>query len=467
MSFVHERKTKNYAIMVRTTRIQFCILITLMVSGLITMSNNALAQTAGTVTDNTGNDTAYACINSQPSVVHFDSSGVSADSFRYVITNDEDTIVGLPPADMGNFNPAGPGVCHVYGVGYSGSLNASTGMAISDVSAANGSDLSSNKISVLRDTVDGGTIETTAGEDTTYACVNQQQSVIDFQNNSVTRDENFQYVITDPQGNILGLPPSNSQNFNPAGPGECHVYGVAYLGDLMASSGMNISNISATECMDMSSNKLVVIRDTMVGGSVSTSNGEDTVKVVIDNQADNVLFMSSSQTDARNYQYIVTNAKDTIVGIPGGNTQNFNPAGVGECHVYGLAHLGDFSGSKGMHISDVSASECYELSSEYLVVNRVDTVTGIREQAPKTVNNITVYPNPATSRLNMDLSAIESGTAVIELVDLTGKQVLSEERDLQNGRNNLTLQLPSVAKGQYLLRIRTSKNAYHHKVVIH
>jgi len=45
--------------------------------------------------------------------------------------------------------------------------------------------------------------------------------------------ESSQWVITDAQGTILGLPPTpEAVNFDVAGPGSCFIYNVSYNGSV-------------------------------------------------------------------------------------------------------------------------------------------------------------------------------------------------------------------------------------------
>ena len=66
------------------------------------------------------------------------------------------------------------------------------------------------------------------------------------------------------------------------------------------------------------------------------------------------------------------------------------------------------------------------------------------------LDGINIYPNPAMDEVNVDLSAIESETVSIDLLDMTGKVIQTQ--------NNISgsigvFNLSSVAKGSYQIRI--------------
>lgn len=66
------------------------------------------------------------------------------------------------------------------------------------------------------------------------------------------------------------------------------------------------------------------------------------------------------------------------------------------------------------------------------------------------LQSISVYPNPATDQVHIDLSGLESGTISIELLDMTGK-VLQVQNKIMDQLG--TFDLTRLAKGSYQLRI--------------
>ena len=66
---------------------------------------------------------------------------------------------------------------------------------------------------------------------------------------------------------------------------------------------------------------------------------------------------------------------------------------------------------------------------------------------------LSIFPNPAEKTLTIQLNAAKEVPSLLTLTDLLGKPVWSKRLDLHTGFNQLTLDLPPLASGVYLLRI--------------
>ena len=160
-------------------------------------------------------------------VIEFVSDGATGGDFTYVVTDSDGNILGIPPGNSVDFDPAGPGTCFVYGLSFIGALNISVGdnLLEAGLQIANDCfDLSSNRLTINRieegdpcANVSGGTVELQEGGTTTTIIVDGIADVIEFVSDGATGGD-FTYVVTDSDGNILGIPPGNSVDFDPAGP---------------------------------------------------------------------------------------------------------------------------------------------------------------------------------------------------------------------------------------------------------
>lgn len=104
------------------------------------------------------------------------------------------------------------------------------------------------------------------------------------------------------------------------------------------------------------------------GGTVSFDGGGTDTTICIDGIADVIGFAYSNTTSAT-YQFIITNDSDHILAVVD-EEADFDPAGTGTCHVYGVSYSGQLTANTGDPISAVSATECFELSGNYLTVER-------------------------------------------------------------------------------------------------
>ncbi len=114
------------------------------------------------------------------------------------------------------------------------------------------------------DFVDGGTVSLANGGTTTTIFIDGEDDFISFNSTAdpVAGDFSFTYVVTDDIGNILGIPPGNTVNFEPAGTGACNVYGLSYTGMLNIEMGDDLFSGAplSDDCFELSANNLVVNR---------------------------------------------------------------------------------------------------------------------------------------------------------------------------------------------------------------
>ena len=74
---------------------------------------------------------------------------------------------------------------------------------------------------------------------------------------------------------------------------------------------------------------------------------------------------------------------------------------------------------------------------------------------------VTIYPNPATDKLNVDVSTDKVTQMEVRLVDMSGRVVKSVMQQTQKGMNNVTLSLTDIASGVYSVQI------YENNALIH
>lgn len=80
-----------------------------------------------------------------------------------------------------------------------------------------------------------------------------------------------------------------------------------------------------------------------------------------------------------------------------------------------------------------------------------ETVTNVPEN--NGLNNISVYPNPASSTMNVDLSSDFEGQINFRITDLTGRTISVESINADGGELHHTINVSNMAKGIYLLNI--------------
>ena len=300
-------------------------------------------------------------------------SGNVGPNSAWVVTDPEGNILGLPPsAEAVDFDGAGAGVCLIWHLSYADGL---TGLELD----GNAADLSgcfslSNSITVNRNEVAGGTLEGgpfgfCVGDD-----VPDHISGIVLSGNI---GPNSQWVVTDPEGNILGLPPHpDSVNFDGAGIGTCLIWHLSYADGLTGLElGINVSALSG--CFSFS-NEVTVVRDQPEGGTLT---GGPFDFCVGDGVADMVSGVSVTGNVGANSQWVVTDTNGTILGLPPSpDSVDFDGAGAGVCLIWHLSYADGITGLElGSNAADLVG--CFSLSNP-VTVNRNEVAGGTLEGGP-------------------------------------------------------------------------------------
>ncbi|MCX6291805.1 MAG: peptide-N-glycosidase F-related protein [Bacteroidetes bacterium] len=83
----------------------------------------------------------------------------------------------------------------------------------------------------------------------------------------------------------------------------------------------------------------------------------------------------------------------------------------------------------------------------------------------KAVNDVRVYPNPSTGKVNFDLNFSSRQNATIELFNVTGGKVYAESAEHIISKR-ITADLSFLRSGIYFVKIKTDEHVYYEKVVM-
>ena len=101
---------------------------------------------------------------------------------------------------------------------------------------------------------------------------------------------------------------------------------------------------------------------------------------------------------------------------------------------------------------------------DYLWVDNLaftGTVAGIDENSLNA--NISVFPNPASSNLMVDLSSLKNQKVSLKIVDMQGKLVKSIESVVAT--SNVTIDIADLSTGNYMLNVVTSEGTLSRKFI--
>jgi hypothetical protein len=109
-----------------------------------------------------------------------------------------------------------------------------------------------------------------------------------------------------------------------------------------------------------------------------------------------------------------------------------------------------YAGTQGANISN---------NSGWLFEDCPFTPTGVKEKG-NTITTLSANPNPTTGALTLTYHTDQPGSSTIFITDLLGKEVKQEQWKLNAGQNELTMDLSTLEKGMYCLRIgKETENA--------
>ncbi len=396
-------------------------------------------------------------------VVAFMHESSSNARFTYIVTDENNQIIGTPPSNMVNFEGAGVGICRVWGVSYTGELNFLLGGTLGNFALSTGCfDISNEFVTVNRIVnLSGGTIAMPDGNSIRYTCPGDGiADIVRFVSTNATVGANFVYVITDEQGNILGLPTTAEANLEGAGEGICLVWGLTYTGNLTARVGQNALNIALSDGEFALSNNVITVNRFMPdGGDVSTSSATTEVTIVAGDSTDDIIEFVSTNTSISRFSFVVTDQNGVILGLPSGNSVNFEQAGVGVCLIWGLSYTGQLTAKLGDNaLQTPLSSECFDLSNTFVTVNRVGSRTV--NIALNANNNavLNLFPNPATESINIQLTNRIPENAFVNIFDQLGRLVAQQNTALVDGFNQIELYVTDLASGIYFIEIQTTSN---------
>ena len=431
------------------------------------------------------------CVDDTPDpIVVFHETPAENLTYNYVITDStspDETILAIVATNEINLDPAGPGVCAIWGWSYRGLDNDSfIGMPLQSLRDADCSDISLQSITVTRELVDAGTIgidvEATeaAGGNTTSIdgefevsiCVdgNPDPIVVFHETES---NLSYLYVITDantPDETILNITDSNSISLDGAGPGVCRIWGWSYRGQgglegaLATFQGEPLQAMRDVNCSDVSEQFITVTREEADGGTVNVDidatneigedttivTGENSVTILVDDGVANPIVVAhENESPNLSYRYVITDAETgLILNVVNTNTIDLEGAGVGTCEIWGWSYRGvpgNGLDQIGEPLSALDDLDCSDISEDFIEVIRTDVLSVEDNQIDVELN---MYPNPTTSFLNISLGGVNNGYA-INVYSITGQVVMSETYTTQDN----TLDVSRLSNGMYLLEV--------------
>ncbi|MFA7379110.1 MAG: T9SS type A sorting domain-containing protein [Bacteroidia bacterium] len=100
-----------------------------------------------------------------------------------------------------------------------------------------------------------------------------------------------------------------------------------------------------------------------------------------------------------------------------------------------------------------STSDTTEMRDKILA--QINGTTGVA-QLQSLVNSFTVFPNPTSNNISINLDLKETSNLIIDIIDLTGKQVVIIANEKQSGIVTKQFSTASLANGSYFVRLQVN-----------
>lgn len=116
----------------------------------------------------------------------------------------------------------------------------------------------------------------------------------------------------------------------------------------------------------------------------------------------------------------------------------------------------------------MKASGANPTNNDYLWVDNLafaGSVVGLKDNS-NTIQTLTVFPNPSSEQINLSFSSIKNQEVKIELLDLTGKIILSKIEKAQSGITHKTIDIKGIAKGIYFINLTNESGIETKKIII-
>jgi len=194
-------------------------------------------------------------------------------SYYYVVVDAANNILLVSEDNTVDVSDAPLGVCYIYGLSFTGALDATTtelgdplDLIISNLCTS----LSLDFVTVTKQdcTCDGGSVAGNGSENVLIICLDDDADLVTFSNTSAALDATYNYLVTDTDNNILFFLDGDSYDFNLGAEATCRVWGLSYNGVLDPSTteaGLPAGDILTDGiCASLSTNYITVVKQVCV-----------------------------------------------------------------------------------------------------------------------------------------------------------------------------------------------------------
>jgi len=267
----------------------------------------------------------------------------------------------------------------------------------------------------------------------------------------------------------------------------------------VGTSGGTLYRISNLRAVKDSINGDISSSYCMVESKAIATPGRAITSIAVDpNDANNVLY-TLGQYGQTNYMYYSTNALDSAVSflnktgdlpkmpVYASVIEQHNPNTVmigTELGIYSTSNIAAASPSWVEENSGLGRVPVYSLKQQILnypfntnygVIYagthgrgafKCTSYVGLNEfENNEGNNNIGIFPNPASDNTSFVFNASEKGNAVITVLSIDGKVVMSKQVDVVSGENTVQFNVNNLSTGNYIVEVRINNSVMTGKLI--
>lgn len=333
----------------------------------------------------------YLCDDGGTQVIELsNNSEASGANYVYVITNLSNLILNIFPENTKDLATIGFKDLKIYGLSYSGTLNAAPGRNILTTSLADGCyALSENILEVHIDDAVGGNLSANNGQTDILLCMTPGEGMLDFETTTFS-DLGYAYILTSTSNTVLAVYDNPLIDFGDLPVGTYRVWGLSWSGKFTSDFvGLDASQlIWSDDCFELSDNFVAVDRRAAIdGGRLVPVNHDSEVYYVCRGSDNSPLVIWETETTDPNYQIVLTDGENVVIqpSIPG-NLIDFSGAPAGTYRVWGISYSGNLNLTTRIDLDNLLSDACWQLSANYLTAY-VDEAEGGNIFAAGSQNN--------------------------------------------------------------------------------
>lgn len=303
-----------------------------------------------------------------PDILKIRNTSNSKFHYAYVITDTSNTILSLQ-ANAINLELLPIYNVRLYGVSYSGNIQARIGDALVAQSFASGCVSVSKKFVPITGTeIVAGTIRANTNLTQLFYCIDSKMvDTIRLTNNRSSINTTYVYLGIQ-QDTIRFVSQTGVLISTELPAGITQIFGIAYKGNFLGKPGDKVSSHRLVDsCYGVSTNSITVNKDLPQAGTISAGNQSTLYLCPSDGQSDHINFTNAGAS-ALSYAYLIVNELDTIIDLHTNSLIDFDSYPVGKCMVYGISYKGNLQVlKKSIRANDLS-NECFDITPQGITV---------------------------------------------------------------------------------------------------